>query len=168
MIKPHWDDYFLAQCFLVAMRSPDPATKHGAVLVSRTHRILATGYNGSIAGSAVPDEVWLQRPEKYIIGFHAEANAITNYYGSQSDLEGATMYVTGEPCFNCLKTILQKGVRRIVYGHVGSKMVDQEDQDSKHLILSTLGFPVEMIRHTEPKLIKEVLFGSINYLKSKE
>lgn len=100
MSKVNYDDYFLAMCYLVAMRSIDPSTKCGAVLVSKEHKILSTGYNGPIRG--VDDTmVPLERPAKYAHFLHAEENCLLAYNGSSQDLVGATMYFTGAPCHKC-------------------------------------------------------------------
>jgi len=43
---------------------------------------------------------------------HAEPNAILN---STSSLEGATLYVSLFPCHECMKLIIQSGIKEIVY-----------------------------------------------------
>jgi len=135
--KIDWDTYFIAQCFLVSMRSIDPSTKHGCVIVDEYNRILATGYNGPIAGvddSTVP----LTRPEKYPHLPHAEENALLSL--NYAKLPHAKIYITGEPCHKCLRMILQKGIRHIVYGPQTSKMIDEQEKAACSL----------MIRQTNP------------------
>jgi dCMP deaminase len=112
--KPNYDDYFIAMCYLVAMRSIDPSTKCGAVLVSNEYKVLSTGYNGPLKGSD-DNKIPLERPDKYAHLLHAEENCLLAYNGSNQDLVGATMYVTGAPCHKCLRMILQKGIKNIVY-----------------------------------------------------
>lgn len=114
MNKVNYDDYFLTLAYLVAQRSPDPSSKCGAVLVAKDRRILSTGYNGPIRGSD-DDRVPLTRPEKYPHMLHGEENCILAYNGSAYDLEDSTIYVTGQPCHKCLRMIIQKGIRNIVY-----------------------------------------------------
>lgn len=46
---------------------------------------------------------------------HAEANAITKLCQSAQSSEGATIYVTMSPCFECAKLIIQAGIKRVVY-----------------------------------------------------
>ena len=46
---------------------------------------------------------------------HAEANAITKLCQSAQSSEGATIYVTMSPCFDCAKLIIQAGIKRVVY-----------------------------------------------------
>ena len=41
-----WDEYFMGLAHLSAMRSKDPSTQVGAVIVSGEHRVVSIGYNG--------------------------------------------------------------------------------------------------------------------------
>jgi len=111
---PDWDNYYMAMVLLVATRSKDPSTKCGAVLVSKDHRVLSIGYNGTYSGFP-DDETVISRPAKYHYWLHAEENALLNYSGSRSDMEGATMYVTSRPCTRCLRGMIQSGISRIVF-----------------------------------------------------
>ena len=47
---------------------------------------------------------------------HAEANAIIQAAKNGVNIDGATVYVTASPCWNCFKQIANAGLRRIVYG----------------------------------------------------
>jgi dCMP deaminase len=105
------DDYYMALAFLVASRSKDPKTQIGAVIVSSDNRPLGFGYNGpprQILDTAIN---W-DRPDKYDFIEHAEENAIDHSLGS---LEGATMYVTGKPCKNCMRKIVKHGIKKVIY-----------------------------------------------------
>lgn len=46
---------------------------------------------------------------------HAEANAISKLARSGNNSEGATLYVTDEPCLECSKMIIQAGIRRVIF-----------------------------------------------------
>lgn len=46
---------------------------------------------------------------------HAESNAITKIARSAASSEGATMYITDAPCFQCSKLIIQSGIKEVVY-----------------------------------------------------
>jgi deoxycytidylate deaminase len=46
------------------------------------------------------------------IAIHAEANAIL--YSSPEQREGATIYITGVPCFGCAKLIANSGIQEVV------------------------------------------------------
>jgi dCMP deaminase len=47
---------------------------------------------------------------------HAEANALVQAARHGVLLEGAEIYVTASPCFNCFKLIANAGIRRVHYG----------------------------------------------------
>lgn len=46
---------------------------------------------------------------------HAESNAITKLAKIGGKAEGATIYVTDQPCLECAKLIIQSGIKRVVY-----------------------------------------------------
>ena len=46
---------------------------------------------------------------------HAESNAISKCAKWHSSTQGATLYVTLSPCFECAKTIIQAGIKRVCY-----------------------------------------------------
>jgi len=48
---------------------------------------------------------------------HAEQNAINQCAKYGVNTEGATAYVTHQPCLNCTKSLIQAGIKRIVYTH---------------------------------------------------
>ena len=48
-----WDEYFMSTAFLSAMRSKDPVTQVGAVIVNSQKRIVGIGYNGMPRGRYV-------------------------------------------------------------------------------------------------------------------
>ena len=51
--------------------------------------------------------------DKYLYVTHSELNAILNYRGGS--LEGSKLYVTLFPCNECAKSIIQAGIRTIIY-----------------------------------------------------
>ncbi|MEG1463000.1 MAG: cytidine deaminase, partial [Anaerorhabdus sp.] len=42
----NWDQYFMGLAHLSALRSKDPSTQVGAVIVDSTNRVVSIGYNG--------------------------------------------------------------------------------------------------------------------------
>ena len=165
--KPDWDTYFLAQAFLVAMRSPDPRTKHGAVIVSNKNRILSVGYNGGIAGANQNISIW-HSDNKYGVVIHAQTNAILNLNCSLSDTQGATIYITGQPCNNCLNNIIQSGIKNIKYAHVKSKMIDEKEQQVKTLIKSYMPSDVTIMDYSYSiQNVRKLLNETIRYIDYK-
>ena len=113
-----WDDYFMAMAFLTAGRSKDPNTQVGACIVDKNKRIVGLGYNGFPFGC--PDDIlpWSRQAEnelhkKYVYVCHAEVNAILNK--RSADVKGATLYVALFPCNECSKSIIQAGIKAVVY-----------------------------------------------------
>lgn len=109
-----WDDYFMVQALWAKVRSPDTSTQCGCIIVNNKNQVVALGFNGyprGIDDSKMPQT----RPAKYPPILHSEENAILN---STSNLEGATLYVTGPPCTHCWAHIIQKGIKRVVYGPI--------------------------------------------------
>lgn len=114
-----WDSAFMGVAKLMAMRSKDPNTQVGAVIVGKDKRILSIGYNGLPAGMSDDEDVWNKTgdflKQKYTYVCHGEENAILNYRGNFGSLEGATIYVSLFPCNNCAKMIVQSGIKEVVY-----------------------------------------------------
>lgn len=109
-----WDTVFLKQAFEWAKKSHDAQTGCGAVLVTKDHRIISTGYNGFVRN--IEDNILPNlRPEKYPWMIHAEHNAILDCAYQGKSAKGATMYVTSKPCLNCYQFMYQAGVSEIVY-----------------------------------------------------
>ncbi len=120
--RPDWNEYFLLMAKLAATRSTCLAFPVGAVIV-KDRQVLATGYNGSPSGSAhctsqgycydgVHNCAESKLPSRAV---HAEANAIAQAARHGIATDGATIYVTLEPCLSCLKLIISAGIREVFY-----------------------------------------------------
>jgi dCMP deaminase len=121
--RPSWDEYFLMLAKLAATRSTCLAFPVGAVIV-KNKQILATGYNGSPAGSAHCTEQGYCYPGLSSCdasktmpsrAVHAEANAIAQAAKHGISTDGASIYVTLEPCLSCLKLVISAGIREVFY-----------------------------------------------------
>ena len=107
-----WDDRFLDLADHIASWSKDPSTKVGAVIVRPNRTIASVGYNGFPRGVKDDPERLDDRPVKYSMTVHAEANAILSADGR---LDGCTLYVTPlHPCSNCAALIIQSGIAKVV------------------------------------------------------
>ena len=114
--RSSWDDYFMQIALEVATRSTCDRKNVGAVIV-RDKMILSTGYNGSIRGLAHCDEVGHEMENgHYVRTVHAEANAIAQAARNGVAIDGADIYVTASPCYNCFKLIANSGIQRVFYG----------------------------------------------------
>lgn len=106
-----WDRRFLDLAAHVAAWSKDPSTKVGCVLVDTQRIVVGMGYNGFPRGVGDHAERLHDRPVKYAMVQHAEANAVLN---ASVKPHGATAYVTHPCCANCAGLLIQAGVSRIV------------------------------------------------------
>ena len=111
LITSDWDSRFLDLARHVSGWSKDPSTKVGAVIVNEQKQVLSLGYNGFPRG--VDD--WASRYEdremKLLYVAHAERNALDNAF---ADVRGATMYTSLCPCNECAKSIIQRGIKKVV------------------------------------------------------
>jgi dCMP deaminase len=114
--RASWDEYFMNIAKEVATRATCDRKHVGAVIV-RDRSILATGYNGSIAGLPHCDEEGhLMEDGHCVRTIHAETNAVIQAARNGVRIEGAGIYVTASPCFGCFKVIANAGIKRIVFG----------------------------------------------------
>ena len=151
--KIEWNHIFLLEALLWSYRSHDPQTQCGCVLV-RDKTILSTGYNGFISDI---DDTQLPnvRPFKYDFMIHAEHNAILNCARNGVSTNGATAYITGIPCNNCLQYMWQANIAHIVYSDFAvTNMTDNQEYINKQKVLLELmnekySFEMEFIPHEQ-------------------
>lgn len=127
----------------IASASKCVSKQVGAVIV-KDGRILSTGYNGTPAGYKNCCDHWdgQYTPEHHnwskTYEIHAEMNAIIWAARKGISIEGATIYVTLEPCADCSKNIIQSGIKRIVYEkyyeHNDSPIISQFLKDNGVII----------------------------------
>ena len=123
MERPSWDEYFMEMALLTAKRSTCLRRSVGAVIVQEKH-IIATGYNGAPKGIPHCEEIGgcIREQQKVPSGerhelcraLHAEQNAIIQAATLAQSIEGATIYITHQPCVICAKMIINAGIKRIV------------------------------------------------------
>ena len=95
--------------------------KVGAI-ITKNDRVVSIGYNGTPAGwdNKCEDELkWPNGEVKFLTTkpevLHAEANAIGKLARSLESGDGATMYITYAPCFDCSKMIHVAGINKVFY-----------------------------------------------------
>jgi dCMP deaminase len=116
MERVSWDRYFMNLAVQAGTRSTCPRKHVGAVIV-RDKAILATGYNGSIRGLRhCSEDGCLMENGHCVRTVHAEANAILQAARHGVRIEGADIYVTASPCWDCFKLIANAGIARVLYG----------------------------------------------------
>jgi dCMP deaminase len=112
----NWDEYFMEIAKVVATRATCDRKHVGAVIVLNK-TILSTGYNGSVRGLKHCDEIGHDMVNGHCVRtVHAEANAIAQAARNGARIDGATIYTSSSPCWDCFKLIANSGIARIVYG----------------------------------------------------
>lgn len=98
----------------------------GCVIV-KDNRVISIGYNGMPSGwtNECEDEVFskvskievtkelVTKPEV----LHAEMNALMKLARSTESGEGASAFITHQPCMECSKGLYQAGIKEIFYVH---------------------------------------------------
>ncbi len=142
----NWDQYFMGLAHLSALRSKDPSTQVGAVIVDSTNRVVSIGYNGLPRGCNDDEFPWGRDggmlESKYAFVVHAELNAILN---SPRPVKECSIYVSLFPCNECAKAIIQSGICRIVYEC--DKYADTDAVKASKKMLRAAG--VECVQLTE-------------------
>jgi dCMP deaminase len=136
-MRPSKDDYYMDIARMVCKRSTCLRRRFGAVIVSKSDKIISTGYNGAIRkamdcleiGKCMRNELHIKPGERYELckSFHAEQNALMS--ADPSERKGATLFLFGEypdgrifdasPCMMCRRAIVQ--------GEIGSVKARQSD-----------------------------------------
>jgi len=160
--KINWDTYYIAQTFLIAQKSIDPSTKCGAIWVSENNIPLSEGYNGPLQ-NIDDDRVPLTRPEKYFWMIHAEENCLLSYNGGIGEIENSKMYITGRPCYRCLRMMLRKGIKKIIYAGIDAICIDEKDMKAQ-LAMLELKPDVEVIKFDNINDVKDLFNKSIFYI----
>ena len=133
-----WDEYFMSMAHLSALRSKDPSTQVGAVIVDGDNRVVSIGYNGFPKGVSDDEFPWERNGgglnTKYPFVVHAELNAILN---SKRSVRDCKLYVSLFPCNECSKAIIQSGIKKIIYEC--DKYCDTESVIASKMMLDSAG-----------------------------
>lgn len=141
-----WDEYFMGMAHLSALRSKDPSTQVGAVIVSSANKVVSIGYNGLPKGCSDDEYPWDREgnalESKYVYVVHAELNAILN---APLSVQGCRLYVSLFPCNECAKAIIQAGIAEIVYED--DKYADTDIVKASKRMLKDAGVNLRQLPH---------------------
>lgn len=141
-MRDTWDKFFMKIAREVATRATCDR-KHVGCLLVKDNQILATGYNGSVPGMDHCDDVGhIVINGACLRTTHAEQNAIAQAAKRGTSIDGATAYVTCEPCWTCFKLLLSCNIKRIVFSDLYASE-DQRLKDEKNTILQQTGIGYE-------------------------
>ncbi len=137
--RPDLHTYFLGIAMAVRERADCRGQKVGAVVVVDKH-IVSTGYNGTPSSMKNCSDGGCyrcaNRDKRYTSGtaydicicVHAEQNAILAAARFGISVEGGTVYTTTQPCFGCMKEMLQAGIKTVYYIHPWTSSQDEEQR----------------------------------------
>lgn len=122
-MRPPFDQYFLDLAQAVSRRG-DCKRRQVGCLITKSRRIVSTGYNGTTPGAvgclaggcpraesdAAPGEGY---EESRCIALHAEMNAVA--YGDYERMLGGTAYTNEAPCYMCQRVLASAGIIRAVW-----------------------------------------------------
>lgn len=121
-----WDQRFMQMAQTVSTWSSCfQENRHVGAVIVKDKRILTTGYNGASSGvlSCVEKGECLRKKlnvasgtrQEICYAVHAEQNAIIQAAKLGVSVDGATMYVTHQPCVICAKMIINSGIIKVIY-----------------------------------------------------
>jgi dCMP deaminase len=108
---PTWKEYFKNIVLETAKRSSCKRLKVGCILV-KENRIISQGYNGFLSGHP---HISIVIDNHEIATIHAEQNAIIDCAKRGVSCNNSDAYITHFPCINCLKFLIQAGIKNIFY-----------------------------------------------------
>ncbi len=124
MNQRNWHTHFQTIAFIVAQRSTCLSRQVGAVAV-KDNNILATGYNGSpkTLPHCTETQICLRKHLNLLSGthhelchgVHAEQNLIIQAAKHGINLNNAIIYCTHQPCYICLKMLINLNVDTIYF-----------------------------------------------------
>lgn len=130
MTRPSRHSLYIATARLWAQRSTCSRLQVGCV-ITRNGRIMVQGYNGTPANLphcnhacdcpiSGPSDMRGHSPDckslkPCLTSVHAEANAIAYAAKWGAGLDGASLYSTHTPCYNCCMLIINAGIFTVGY-----------------------------------------------------
>ena len=142
--RPEINNYFMNIANMVSSRSTCLRRRVGSVIV-KGKQIVSTGYNGAPQGmphcldiGCARENVPSGERSEICRGAHAEQNAINFSARYGISIEGATVYTTHLPCSWCSKSIVNAGIKKVVY------LNDYPDPQSKEILKT-----IELVRFVD-------------------
>jgi dCMP deaminase len=120
----NWDTYFMEFAKTASSKSKD-STKVGAILVDPDGAVILTAFNGPPRGvKDYPSR--FEKPNKYLFASHAETNLISFAARRGIMTKDCEVYCTHISCASCARTLIQAGIKKIVYGPGTFSNMDNE------------------------------------------
>jgi dCMP deaminase len=155
-------EYFMGIAIAVRERADCRGQKVGAAIVVE-NRIVSTGYNGTPTKMVNCSDGGcmrcLNREQKYPSGtgydlcicVHAEQNAVLSAARFGISIQGATVYTTTQPCFGCLKEMLQARIDSVFYVHPWTSPRDEDQEKQYRILMGQFPSGVTQLSMDDPK-----------------
>ena len=141
-----WDECFMRMAHVIAERSKDPSTQAGTVIVDENNVVIGMGYNGfprGIDSNQLPwDKEGKYENTKYAYICHSEENAI---YNANKSAKNCKIYSVFFPCNECVKTLIQNGIKEIIYED-GIKHKDRPENIASKRMLKLAKIPTRQYK----------------------
>lgn len=125
LVRPTQDEVFLEMALVISTRGTCLRTQQGALLADSKGFVVSLGYNGSPTKMKHCQWDPVEKRSKIFctkhhqcMCIHAEMNALINAARHSSIKDDLVLYSTSSPCCECMKAIIQAGVKRIVYAEL--------------------------------------------------
>lgn len=143
--RPSWAAYHMALATCAATRGSCDRAQVGAVLVDDHNRLFSSGYNGAPRGVPSCLEAGHLMVDGHCVRtLHAERNAIMAASSGGRSTEEARIFTTHFPCFDCVKMIIQSGIREVTY----SIAYRPDDSSTRHGVMMLLQSNIKLARLT--------------------
>lgn len=124
MSQYDWDVYWLNLAQHVSIKSKDPSTKFGAIIVRPDGSLCSIGFNGFPRGMKDNPELYKDREKKYSRIIHSEMNALLLSHDETH--QGYTLYTWPfAPCDRCAVHMIQAGIKRFVFPEMPKDKVNR-------------------------------------------
>lgn len=144
-----WDIYYLNMARYVSIKSKDPSTQTGAVIVRPDKSVASIGFNGFPKGMKDTPELYADREKKYSRTVHCEVNA---QIFTKEDLKGCTLYTWPfASCDRCAVQMIQAGISRFVFPEMPAEKAARwkDIMELAESYMLEAGREVVKIHHTE-------------------
>src|SRR3989338_565914 len=151
--RPSWEEFRFTLALFYSTRGTCDRLKAACLLVDKNNRLIGAGYNGSLPGHPHCDEVGHLMVDGHCLRtLHAEVNAIMHSIG---DIEGATAYILGTPCIDCVKKLLAKKVIRIFF----TRDYDNKSRGGEHIfeLVKASGAEIQKVEINFDNLLQKKL-----------
>lgn len=120
----NWTEFYMDHAKVAAKKSKD-STQVGAALINDQGSVILTSFNGPPRGvKDTPSR--RERPLKYYYAAHAEANLISFAARHGIKTDGCCVVVSHACCSSCAKTLIQAGIKHVIYGQGKTSMPEEE------------------------------------------